>query len=1017
MALSSNLDEYQNNSLEENDATELDVQDYDPFLFDDPMDPFPKNSPYIEESKLNDFFNFQSSSAINLIHINCRSLKQNFREVVNFLELLSKPLTAIAMTETWLNASNQDTFIISGYKFVSQIRSDKIGGGVGIYVNTDLPYKLRPDLCRNTCYIECLFIEILQKGKDNVLIGCIYRPPNTDTNLFNSEIVLLLKTIDNEKKKLALIAGDFNFDLIKQEKHGATAEFLNNLISYSFYPIIRNPTRISETSSTLIDNIFVNSSRYKVSSAIVYSDISDHLPIVLHLETCIIKKVLPDTIKKRFFDKNSTAQFLNELANPVIWSEVYNRCQMDADTNAAFECFHKQYTAIFDKNFQEKSVKLSYRLTPRHAWMTKGLVRACLKKSNLYKHYKKSESEVDKDKYKTYKKHLERLLNTAEKTYYHDRFKYFCGDLRKTWKLIGDLTGRAQRENIAESFIVDGVTITNKSEIVEKLNDYFVNIGSLLAASIRPSSTHFSDYIKKTCMNSFAFFPTHSNEIINIVHSFKNKKSFGFDNIPVYIMKSSIYCIAEPISAIINSSMNTGVFPDILKIAKVCPVFKNGEKSDFQNYRPISVLPSFSKFFEKVVHNRLLSYLDSNNILCRNQYGFRRNHSTYMALIDMYDQISASADKNEFSIGVFIDLSKAFDTLDHTILLRKLEYYGIRGIAFEWFKSYLSNRKQCVILDGVKSSLKPVTHGVPQGSILGPLLFILYVNDIVNCSDYLIFILFADDTNLFYSCKDLLQLLEITNRELAKLVEWFRANKLSLNVKKTNYILFGNKRLPAIGSINVSIDGNVLQRVASTKFLGVFIDEKLSWKTHIDQIAVKIAKGLGAMGRVRNIVPNSVLLTLYQTMIYPYLTYCNLVWGSARATSLHKLVCLQNRAVRLVTRANFRSSCDPLYARCKLLKLCDIIKFQTAQFMFKTKHHLLPSSCMRYVTVSDSKRSHDTRKIPYFVFHGCRTVIRENSINIFGPRLWDSFPVEIKDAVNLSLLRRTLLEFFCSSYL
>ena len=383
----------------------------------------------------------------------------------------------------------------------------------------------------------------------------------------------------------------------------------------------------------------------------------------------------------------------------------------------------------------------------------------------------------------------------------------------------------------------------------------------------------------------------------------------------------------------------------------------------------------------------------------------------------MYDRVSAAADNNEFSMGVFIDLSKAFDTLNHDILLKKLEYYGVRGIALDWFKSYLSNRKQCVSLGGVISSLKSVTHGVPQGSILGPLLFILYINDIINCSKYFIFILFADDTNLFYSCKNIFQLFDIANSELAKLSQWFRANKLSLNIKKTNYILFGNKRLPLNATLSVSIDGILLQRVVSTKFLGIFVDEKLNWKTHIDHVAVKIAKGLGAIGRVRNIVPNSVLFTLYQAMIYPYLAYCNIIWGSASAVSLNRLVVLQNRAVRLVTRANFRSSSNPLFARSKLLKLCDIMKFQTAQFMFKVKFNLLPLSCMRYVTVSDSKRAHDTRQNSYFVIEGCRTVIRENSINVFGPRLWDSLPDEVNFVVNLISLKRTLLEFFCNSYL
>ena len=448
---------------------------------------------------------------------------------------------------------------------------------------------------------------------------------------------------------------------------------------------------------------------------------------------------------------------------------MYNLCQNAANTSAAFDSFHSRYVAIFEKCFPVKTVKTSHRLTPRQPWMTKGLVRSCLRKSKLYGLYRKTGLECDKSKYKTFKKKLDQLLNTAEKSYYFEKIKSMSGNLRKTWKLIGDLTGKIQRDEAVGPFTLNGVTITDKIEIVENLNQYFVNIGSQLAASIQPAHSQFSDYLKPTNINSFMFFPTSSTEVINIVSNFQNKQSFGFDNIPVNIMKSSISYVAEPIAAIINSSLDSGIFPDILKVAKVCPIFKNGDKSDFQNYRPISVLPSFSKIFEKVVQSRLLSYLHLNNILCSNQFGFRKNHSTYMALIELYDKISLAIDKNEYSIGIFIDLSKAFDTLDHNILLKKLYHYGIRGKAWDWFNSYLCNRKQCVCLNGIMSDYKLVTHGVPQGSILGPLLFILYINDIVNCSKYLLFILFADDTNLFFSCKDIRHLFNTVNSELDKL--------------------------------------------------------------------------------------------------------------------------------------------------------------------------------------------------------------------------------------------------------
>ena len=222
----------------------------------------------------------------------------------------------------------------------------------------------------------------------------------------------------------------------------------------------------------------------------------------------------------------------------------------------------------------------------------------------------------------------------------------------------------------------------------------------------------------------------------------------------------------------------------MFKVAKVCPVFKNGDKNQFCNYRPISILPSFSKIFEKAVFNRLTSFIENKKMLTSQQYGFRKQYSTYMALLDMYDNVSTAVDRNEFSLGIFIDLSKAFDTLNHEILLNKLQFYGVRGLTFKWFESYVNNRQQCVVYNNVYSNYKIIDCGVPQGSILGPLLFILYINDIVTCSDILNFILFADDINIFYSHKDALTLITTVNTELIKLSDWLRGNKLLLNVLK-----------------------------------------------------------------------------------------------------------------------------------------------------------------------------------------------------------------------------------------
>ena len=431
-------------------------------------------------------------------------------------------------------------------------------------------------------------------------------------------------------------------------------------------------------------------------------------------------------------------------------------------------------------------------------------------------------------------------------------------------------------------------------------------------------------------MHSFLLLPTKSDEVIKITKEFSSKRSYGVDMLPVSIMKECIDPIASVLTYLINLSFSSGQFPNELKIAKVCPVFKGGLKTSFLNYRPISVLPSFSKIFEKIMYNRLDSYIKSNNILISNQYGFRPVHSTYMAMLDMVNKISDSVDNHEVSIGIFIDLSKAFDTLNHSTLLSKLEHYGIRGISLLWFKDYLTNRKQCVSFNGAVSRMKPITCGVPQGSILGPLLFILYVNDIVNCSNLLYFILFADDTNIFFSHKCYKDLMLIVNTELVKLSEWFRANRLSLNIAKTNYILFGTRRKCLTdANFSISINGNIIERVTSTKFLGVYIDEDLNWKHHTAEIAKKNSKSLGILNQVKYILPRSSLITLYHTMIQPYLYYCNIIWGGASLLALNKLVSLQKRALRLITCSYFRSSSNPLFIKLGILKLQNVHKYQT----------------------------------------------------------------------------------------
>lgn len=323
---------------------------------------------------------------------------------------------------------------------------------------------------------------------------------------------------------------------------------------------------------------------------------------------------------------------------------------------------------------------------------------------------------------------------------------------------------------------------------------FFTNVGPKLAAEItNTNNANFMDYLHNPILHNFAFKPISDETITNILDSLKPKPSCGNDGISTKLLKVIKQEICKPLTIIINQSLATGIFPDPLKIAKVIPLYKKGDRTSLDNYRPISILPSISKIFERVMFNQINTYFSSHNLYYNGQYGFRDKHSTQLAALELIDRISQELDQGMTPINVYLDLSKAFDTLDHNILLSKLQFYGFRNSALEFCKSYLSNRKQFVQINNAKSSEADITMGVPQGSILGPLLFIIYMNDIIRSSNSFKFIMFADDTTLFTTLKsnghhDIYN--ERLNSELEKISIWLKVNKLSLNVKKTKAMVF-----------------------------------------------------------------------------------------------------------------------------------------------------------------------------------------------------------------------------------
>ena len=326
--------------------------------------------------------------------------------------------------------------------------------------------------------------------------------------------------------------------------------------------------------------------------------------------------------------------------------------------------------------------------------------------------------------------------------------------------------------------------------------------------------------------------------------------------------------ISETLSNIFNESFARRVFPDHMKLGMITPIFKGGSKLDVSNYRPVSVLPTISKILEKLMLFRLTKFLDKHNIIYEHQFGFKKNRSTTLAVLDLNTRIIKALDNGNYAASVFLDFAKAFDTVNHEILIDKLENYGVRGIVRNWFESYLKNRHQIVKIGDTLSDKMQITCGVPQGSILGPILFLLYINDIKNSSKILKLFLFADDTSTFLISKDIQELESIYKKELSYVTDWLNVNKLTLNVKKSNLILFKNAKKPA-KTLNIKIKGEQIEEKEYTKYLGILIDNKLSWNYHIKHANLKISKGIGILTKLRRYLSKNVLRTLFYAFVQP----------------------------------------------------------------------------------------------------------------------------------------------------
>ena len=682
----------------------------------------------------------------------------------------------------------------------------------------------------------------------------------------------------------------------------------------------------------------------------------------------------------------------------------------DIAINKLFSDFGKLFYTMFNVSFP--SLPISCKVSNKRSlnpWMTSELINACKKKSKLYKIYRRYKNTVARTKYKLFAKQLKIILLNAEAKFHAEEFCKSKNNVRQTWRNINNLLKKTNINNFQGSFKIDDHKVTDKKIIADAFNTQYTSVGIKLSNSIINREGTIFDAMGPTVLNSICFTPTDSFEIQTIIKNLPNTSSAGPDEIPTCVIKAASPYIRNILAHLINLIMETGVFPDSMKQARVVPIYKSGEKDLVANYRPISILNTFSKIIEKVILTRLSNFFETHNILSNKQFGFRARHSTYMPLVLFIDKISQNKEKSRVSIAVYLDLMKAFDTINHQILLKKLNHYGIRGLPLSLIDNYLKNRSQYVIFDNVMSDTLPITTGVPQGSILGPLLFLIYINDFVNVSKIGDVFLFADDTNALYSGCNIENLIHDVNADLSLISRWCDINKLSINKNKTKAMIFGVHAKETVIH-DIMIDGVKIEFVTQCTFLGVEIDSKLTWKKHVQKLCTNISSVIGVIYRIRDKINTKTAWMIYDALIASQLNYCNIVWGCGYKTDLDSLYVLQKRAWRLCLRLPRRTDTQLLLIKSNRPSVYDLNNILVTNFVYSAINKILPSIFDTFFTLTRNIHTHDSRRKSNLQTVLATSNVRKFSLAVRGVSLWNSLPDDVKESPSLAQFKRTYRE-------
>ena len=584
-------------------------------------------------------------------------------------------------------------------------------------------------------------------------------------------------------------------------------------------------------------------------------------------------------------------------------------------------------------------------------------------------------------------------------------FNNFKTNTKKLWQTLNGLTSENVKIRKSNDITHNNKLITDSKAKAEHFNNFFGKIAEQLDKELPKSTIDPLSFLIGNYPNDMPTPETNIREVLTIIKSLKTK-GCHVNDFSTLIIKENAHLIAAPIVQLFNQSVSQGTFPNVLKAARIIPIFKKGSKTDSSNYRPISLLNIFSKIFEKIMKIYLVNFLNEFRIINPSQYGFQKGKNTLDALTQFSKYLHENLNKSEFVISIFVDFCKAFDVVPHDILLKKLEHYGIRGIINQWFSDYLANRTHRTIIDDKVSNSIKITMGVPQGSVLGPILFNIFINDLPTFSDILKTILFADDANLFKAGTNPIDLIITANIELYNFYNWCVSNRITINAIKTNFMLFSNiaynQPLPPL-LIKSYFHYEVVKRVTENKFLGIFFDENLTFKKHVKHLTQRLTRTSSLIYQMKSIMPSFVLKTIYNAHISSILSYCNIIWSGTNKVTLKPLITLQKRIIRNITHSPFDAHTQPLFTSCNIMNVNALRIYNLGIYFFK--NHL--NDLVQY----QGNHGYHTRYRNHLrpVIH--RTATFRRSYIFQSVELWEyltTFHPDIANATSLNSFKRRL---------